>query len=59
MVREADDVGFGGSKAGPATTLEIIGSIRVSGYREQYAGIHFEARIHRLTFLPDLHDAAE
>ena len=33
------------------TTFEVIDSISVSGYREQCAAIHFEARIDRLAFL--------
>ena len=43
----------------PATTCEASDFIRVSGYREQYAAIHSEARVDRLTFLSNLHVTAK
>ena len=43
----------------PATTCEASDFIRVSGYCEQYAASHSEARVDRLTFLSNLHVNAE
>jgi hypothetical protein len=47
------------SEAGLLPRFESIDFITVSGYRQQYAAIHFEARVERLTFLSNLHVIAE
>jgi hypothetical protein len=38
--------------APPATTFEVIGFKRFPAGDEQYGGIHFEARVDGLSFLP-------